>query len=67
LCDDDREEEGYIDEADRFKKNPGEFVRDYYEKAPLPSHFVLFDWYLPSLQQFFEDKRYKQVTDKVVG
>lgn len=61
------DEIGYIDQADQFKADPLGFVTNYYDiegdstkKSPLPSHFILFDQYLPKLKKFFDKIDYHE-------
>lgn len=53
----------YIDEADQFKMNPSQFVKQKYNivDRSLPSHFVTFDIYLPDLEEFFRFINYVEV------
>jgi hypothetical protein len=61
-----------LDEAERFKMDPLGFVENYYDwngtspdKAPLPTHFIMFDRYLDALQDFFSRISYTKVKQKL--
>jgi len=60
----------YLDEAERFKMDPLTFVSNYYHlddpktrSHSLPSHFVLFSSFLPSLESFFKRISYHECVD----
>ncbi|KAJ7154461.1 hypothetical protein O6H91_03G044600 [Diphasiastrum complanatum] len=61
------EQEGYIDEADRFMSNPVAFLSAIYgeykniSSISRPSHLVLFDSLKPDLHDFLEAHSYKEV------
>lgn len=61
-----------MDEADRFKANPHDFLNSMFpygesgSAAPLPSHIVLYDSLESQVLFFLEKYHYKLVSDSVL-
>lgn len=52
---------GVLDEAEIFKSNPLDFVRERYNNQTLlPTHIVAFSWHAEKMKSFFDERGYRE-------